>query len=211
MSSNQLPDHRPKAFRKREKYFTDDQIRALRSEFGFDPSYTLGLRLEDYLFAYFRHPRTNKPAPKTERKELITAVRDGAEVLNSALTNIGPDEFRLSTPPSDTSSRAKIVRELRNWHAWAIEALNALADEESQRGCTGLPAERELIANLSMMYEAGTGNRAGYTQASETNNYSGPFVTFAERIFEILNLPISNGLLGRTLKELNVAKRSSSD
>ena len=87
---------------------------------------------------------------------------------------------------------------------------NSGQDEKPQRGQHGLPAEKELIVSLITTYEAGTGSRAGYTQASETNNYSGPFVTFAERIFEILNLPISNGLLGRTLKELNVAKGSSS-
>ena len=185
---------------------SDSAIRALRDDYGFRcPRSELQQQLEAARFWYQTARHWQTQPPKKDQRKHLQAVQKHSQALRDALYNLTDHDYLVLSKYRTDFSREAVGEELLILAESADNAVNAVTRAKSRRGNTRDEAARKLIGKLVALYESETGKAPGYTQNS--SEYSGPFIEFASRVFDLYKIEISNSFLGDTLKELRQTTR----
>jgi len=200
MSRIKLPDHRVKTDEIVIE-FSADQLKRLRSEFGFHDMYALEMKLR-YLAIFFEKQIYYFPPPSLkEQKKLLKAIYQSAETLEEALERIGPKEHLRIGKHNNYWDRLNTIEVVSETKEAAKLALADLNDVPTTMGPPAKDKERQLIFNLIRIYREGTRKTDRYYQDSHTYQFTGRLVSFIEDVVKILGAPIENQFIGKEIKK----------
>ena len=141
------------------------------------------------------------PPPLKEQKQLLKAIHDSAEILEDALTRIGPSEYLLIGKHNNYWDRLKTIEVASETKVAAESALVDLDKIPARPGPPTRDAERKLITKLIRIYRDWTGKTDRYSQDPHTYHFKGNLVRFIERVAKILNAPLDNQFIGKEIKK----------
>ena len=208
MTNKDLPDHKV-PFNDPVVKFSSDQIKQLQDKYEFDKPYPLEKAL-DRVAMFHEQKNYYKPPPlKSEQKQLFNAIKrsalkmeEAALKMEEAIKGLGRSELMLIGKYDCHWISDNKIDQIAEIRRVAERALSDL-DELSKPGAPKKEHERSIILKLVQIYRAGTGRTDRYWNDSYYKGaYIGKLVEFIEEIVRIFAIPITNNIIGKTIKEM---------
>ncbi len=183
---------------------TDAQVETLCLEFEIQSNHeTVKDAIDNAAMRYEAIYRWQHEPPKKEQCERLNEILRHSKALRAVLRELSERE-RLLLSRYDPDLQLHQLRDSLRTLANVTEmALHDAESAPSRRGQHKADlAGRELVNFLLNFYRAQTGKEPKTTYSGDLGKYTDPFVSFVERVSELLGVQKKNSFIGDTLKKL---------